>query len=119
MAIPDFQSLPIPRDINVWAVPRYNSSEDMMKVCCAPNEVNIAYECIAWCEIPEKYYNYSSAKANAKTAANSGMGACMRSEGRHEGISGFQWVGAAPLARAPILLSAVALFVSLANVLAV
>ncbi|KAI1425633.1 hypothetical protein F5Y12DRAFT_714127 [Xylaria sp. FL1777] len=52
-AIPDFQSLSIPKDIPVGALSRRNDTLIAMQQCCSPNPVNSAGDCVLWCEIPK------------------------------------------------------------------
>jgi hypothetical protein len=73
-AIADLDSLPIPHNINLMAIPGLNASYPPMVTCCQPNPVHVD-NCTLWCEIPKSYFN-NSASHDAVQAATA---ACLRS----------------------------------------
>ena len=54
-AIPAYESLGLPADINVGLTPKNNASMAAMERCCAPNPVEIVEDCTLWCELPDQF----------------------------------------------------------------
>lgn len=93
--IPEFNSLPIPQNINVVATPGNDTSYPPMQLCCAPNRVQIVDGCYLWCEIPRAYFNNTD-----KNGAMGGFGACLTAQKRRTNttdprIIGYQFNAAA------------------------
>ncbi len=89
-SMPDFSTLPIPQNVNVFGTPGNDTSAyPPMTACCAPNPVQIVDGCYLWCELPAQYFNGTSGKQGAEDAFK----ACLaENKGTEEGerISGFQ-----------------------------
>ena len=66
-----------------------------MRLCCAPNRVQIVDGCYLWCEIPKAYFNNTD-----KNGAMSGFAACLTVQKRITNntelkITGYQFNAAA------------------------
>ncbi|OAA75224.1 hypothetical protein LEL_07212 [Akanthomyces lecanii RCEF 1005] len=62
--------------LNVFMTAAEGNLKAAVAECCFPKVLNIANDCVMWCEVPSKYLE--EAKRGKRTPAVNAMGACIR-----------------------------------------
>lgn len=64
--------------LNVFMTAAEGVSKAAVAECCYPKILNVANDCVMWCEVPPKYLQ--EAKTGRKTPAVSAMSDCIRAK---------------------------------------